>query len=98
LIARRELAVEHHLVERIAVDGELERLAHLGVLPERVLRLIGVGEIDGEARVGEARADSELQLRVAAHRGMSVASSRSMMSSAPERRLASRTVLSGIEK
>ena len=67
LIARRELAVEHDLVERVAVDGELERLAHLGVLAERILRLIGVGEIDGEPGVGEARTRRELQPGVAAH-------------------------------
>ncbi len=28
LITRRELAVEHHLVEGLAVDREVERLAH----------------------------------------------------------------------
>jgi hypothetical protein len=39
LIAGLELAVEHHLIDRLAIDRQIERLPHLGGLAERPLAL-----------------------------------------------------------
>src|SRR5215471_3647661 len=60
--ARRVLPVPRHLVQRLAVDGEVEGLAHARVVRERRaevsrrLRLARlVVEVDGDPRVADAR-------------------------------------------
>ena len=45
LVARLELAVEHDLVDGLAIDRQVERLAHLGGLAERALGLV-VADVD----------------------------------------------------
>ena len=66
MIARNEFAVEHDLIERLAVDGVIERLAHLGRAAERIFRPLAVPDIDVNAHIAEAERGRELELRVRA--------------------------------
>ena len=59
LIARNELAVEHDLGERLAVDRQAERLAHLFRLAERALVLV-VADIDGDAEITDLERGRQL--------------------------------------
>ena len=66
LVAGRELAIEHDLVDRLTIDREIERLPHLGGLAERALGLVVV-DIDGEAQIAELGRGRELELGIGAH-------------------------------
>ena len=68
LIARHELAVEHHLVQGLAVDRELEGAAHAGILAQRVIGLGPVGDVDQNGKEAERHRLAELELGVVAHR------------------------------
>ena len=67
MVSRLELAVEHDLVDRIAVDRQLQRLAHPCVLPEWRLGAFTVGEIDRDPCITEPGNRRELEARVLAH-------------------------------
>jgi hypothetical protein len=64
---RLVLAVEHDLVERFAVDRQLERLAHPRILPQRRLRALAIGNVDGDPQIAEPVDCGELETRVLAH-------------------------------
>src|SRR5438093_1980463 len=66
--SRRVKAVPHHLVQRLAVDGELQRLAHARVVGERraeiarrVLLARLVSQVDRDALVAEPRHVGQLE-------------------------------------
>jgi hypothetical protein len=70
LVAGLGLAFHRHLDQRLAINRELERLAHPGILAERVLlRQVALGDVDGDALVaqlddlGDAEAAVAPQLR-----------------------------------
>src|SRR6202022_730030 len=60
LIARRELAVEHHLVDRFAIDRKSTRLAHLLRLARGTLVLVVAG-VDDEAEIAELQRGGQLE-------------------------------------
>ena len=64
LVAGKELAVEHDLVERFAVDRQIERLAHPRVLAEGIVGCRPVGDIDGHSLVAELGNDGEFEIVV----------------------------------
>src|ERR1700737_1779840 len=66
LIAGSKLAVEHHLVERLSIDREIERLAHLLRLAERTLVLVVAG-VDDEAEIAELQCGGQLEPGIGAH-------------------------------
>src|SRR5262245_42114878 len=68
LVAGNELAVEHHLVQRLAVDAELECLTHPRILAQRIVGLRSVAEIEHDAEEAERHRLPELELRRLAHR------------------------------
>ena len=54
LVARLRLAFHDHLDDGVAVERELERLAHARVLAERVLlRHVALADVDGDALVAD---------------------------------------------
>ena len=67
LVARLEFAVEHDLVQRFAIDCDVERLAYLCRLPQRILRRRPVVDVDVEPLVAELERCCELQALVGAH-------------------------------
>src|SRR5262249_48921308 len=98
LIAWNEFAVEHDLIERLAVDGVIERLAHLGRTAERIFRPLAVPDIDVNAHIAEPERGREPEPRSERTSLISVASTRSIRSRPPLLRLAIRTVSSTIGK
>src|SRR5271169_2847506 len=60
LISRLVLAVEHDLVERLAVDRKFERLAHPRILSQWCLRSLTIGDVDGDSRIADPVDCSEL--------------------------------------
>jgi len=64
--ADHELAAEDDVVDDVAVDGELERLANARVLRQRVVAFAGVGDVDRDALVPEARSAGQYQVGVRA--------------------------------
>jgi hypothetical protein len=67
LIAGLELAVEHDLVQGLAVDREIEGAAHAGILAQRVVGLGPIGDIDEQGEPAERNGLAELELGVVAH-------------------------------
>src|SRR5262249_37312254 len=67
LIARNEFAVEDDLIERLAVDGVIERLAHLGRAAEWIFRALAGADIDVNAHIAEAERCRALERRVRAN-------------------------------
>jgi hypothetical protein len=97
LVARRIDAFEHDLVDDLAVDRQRQRLAHALVLAEGGFRPRAVVHVDGDALIALADRAFELQLGVGLDgAATSDGARRSSMSRSPERRLARRTVVSGI--
>src|SRR5215468_8812703 len=68
LVAGDELAVEHYLVQRLAVDAELQRLAHPRLLAQRIVGLGAVAEIEHDAEEAQRHRLAELELGRLAHR------------------------------
>src|SRR5271169_7167696 len=66
LVPGSKLTVEHNLVQRAAVDRQLERLAHSLVLAKRILGAIAIGQIYGDAVVSEAGDGIDLEPRILA--------------------------------
>ena len=69
LSRRREEPVVNDLVQRVAVERELEGLPHQPVLADRGVGGCAVGEIDVDAVVAQALADRELQVGIALRGG-----------------------------
>ena len=67
MIAGHELAVEHHLAERLAIDRIAERLAHFRRLAERGLCGFPLADVQGEPLIAELERRGELEPRIAAH-------------------------------
>ena len=64
MVSRLELAAEHNLVQRIAIDRQLERLAHTSILTQWLLSALAVGQIECHSIVAESDDRSELQAGV----------------------------------
>ena len=62
LVARHELAIERHLVDRVAIERQLEGLAHPRVLGQRCAGGRPVIEIDADAEIAELDRGHELDL------------------------------------
>ena len=60
LIAGLELAVEHHLVDGLAVDRQIERLPDLGGLAERPLGLV-LADVQRDALIAKLDRRRKLQ-------------------------------------
>ena len=67
MIARHELAVEHHLIDRAAIDRVLERAADARVGPERRLCFISVADVHGDPEVAELDRRAEPEIGIGAH-------------------------------
>ncbi len=91
-------AFEHNIVEDVAVNRDAQRLAHALVLAERRVRQFAIVLVQRHALIAKARRRKELQAAIALYRFTSVAARRSSMSTSPERRLARRTVVSGMAR
>ena len=95
LVTRLEFAVEHHLIDRLAIDRQIKRLPHLGGLAQRTLGLV-LADIERDALIAELDRGREFQALVRAH-VLDVGRQHALdQISPPDFRLASRTVASTI--
>src|SRR5690606_33942839 len=67
LVADHELAVENDVVDDVAIERKLEGFTHALVRSERRVVLDGVGDVDGDALVTQARDAGYLEVRIGGH-------------------------------